>query len=123
MNNREIHKVQERRRYKRYDTSNISIALKPCEDLKTNNSLNIIDFNRYGLALYSKQNFRVGETLHLSLSDKSGYDIEVEGFVCNRTPSGEGFRCGLRFIETNDSGEAQTMRLFEMEQTLERLAS
>ena len=122
MNTRNDRAAQERRRYHRYDASNIAIRLKHGENRSDIKPLNIIDFNRYGLALYSNHSFKVGNTLDFILSDDSGHYVEITGFVCNRAPTSDGFRCGLRFIETVTSDESQTT-LFEMEQVLERLAS
>jgi hypothetical protein len=123
MNTQVSQNARERRRYHRYDASNISISLKSTEDLKANESLSIIDFNRFGLALFSNQSFKIGDTLNLVLSDSSGDKVEITAFVCNRAPTEDGFRCGLCFIETNISSENQTTKLFEMEQALESIAS
>lgn len=125
MNKKAGRQAQERRRCHRYDSSNISITLKSQSSSapSDNNKLNIVDFNRYGLALCSDRSFRVGDTLSLMLSDQSGHEVNVEGFVCNRATSDEGFRCGLRFVESNAQGQTIITALLEMEQKLDKLAS
>ncbi len=125
MNKRAGRQAQERRRCHRYDASNISVTLKsqsPSPPTKSN-ILNIVDFNRYGLALSSDHSFRVGDTLGLMLSDESGHEVSVEGFVCNRAASDEGFRCGLRFVESNAYDQTLITALLEMEEELDTLAS
>lgn len=125
MNKRAGRRAQERRRCHRYDASNISVTLKSQSPSppNENSNLKLVDFNRHGLALSGDHSFRVGDTLSLMLSDQSGHEVNVEGFVCNRATSDEGFRCGLRFVESNAQGQTLITALLEMEQKLDKLAS
>jgi len=116
--------TNERRHHQRFLAPELSIALqslKSKEELTQNTNLCVVDFNRFGMAIESEHNFKIGDELRLIVSDKYKREIKVNGFVCNRAKLNDGYRCGLHFLEQNESGF--TLTLTEMEKSLEQLAS
>ena len=116
--------TNERRHHQRFLAPDLSIALhtlKSKEALTQDTYLCVVDFNRFGMAIESEHNFKIGDELCLLISDKYKREIKVNGFVCNRAKKAESYRCGLHFLEQNESGFTKT--LVEMEKSLEQLAS
>lgn len=114
----------ERRSHRRYLAPTLSILLKSAEskvnDIKSI-QLSIVDFNCVGMAIQSQHNFRVGEELKLTISDKYNQSVDVDCFVCNRAKTAEGHRSGLHFINQGDDNQATMQLLMSIEQQFDKV--
>jgi len=116
--------TNERRHHQRFLAPELSIALQTLKsktELTQNTNLCVLDFNRFGMAIESEHNFKIGDELCLLVSDKYKREIKINGFVCNRARTNAGYRCGLYFLAQNES--AFTLALVAMERGLELLVS
>jgi len=112
----------ERRTHQRYLASTLSISLKPSkpsEKRRPDSHLCIIDFNRFGMAIQSEYPFKVGEKLHLMISDEYEQIIDVSCCVCNRAKTTDAYRYGLHFVEQHETDKKTKQSLVSMEQQLE----
>jgi len=89
-------------------SSNLSGELSP-------KYLQTFDFNRYGIALETKESYSVGEVLKIQLCNERENCAEIKGLICNRIPTDDGYRIGIRFESTNDQASSDTMLLMERE--------
>mgnify|MGYP000143706003 FL=1 len=94
----------ERRTHQRYLAPGLSILLKSIQSkvdiLNEEVLLSTIDFNRFGMAIKSLHNFKIGDELKLVLTDACEQSVEVSCFVSNRAKSETGYRCGLHFFDS-----------------------
>ncbi len=66
-----------------------------------------VDFNRYGIGLETGHNFAIGDILQLVIRTDDATIAEVNGVVCNRSTTRNGYRFGIRF-EHENYPEAET---------------
>jgi len=77
--------------------------------------LQAADFNRYGIALETEENYSVGDVLDIRLCNELEHCTEIKGLVCNRIPTVDGYRIGARFESENDDAASDAMLLLERE--------
>ena len=92
-----------------------SIADQQNEDIL----LSTIDFNRFGMAIESQHNFKIGDELQLVISDGTDHSVEVSCFVCNRSKTNNSYRCGLHFMDQNINHTKTKETLISLEEQLE----
>ena len=103
----------ERRQHSRYPANHLRVMVK---SLRNQNSewgmglISTVDFNRFGIGLETAENFAIGDILALIIRTDDSVLAEVNGLVCNRTQTEQGFRFGVRFehegCENEESPEA-----------------
>jgi len=109
-----------RRNHERYLAPSFSLLLKSIADKQNENILlSTIDFNRFGMAIESQYNFKIGDELQLVISDGSDHSVEVSCFVCNRSKTNNSYRCGLHFIGQNTDNTKTKDSLISLEEQLE----
>jgi hypothetical protein len=90
----------ERRQYTRYPTNHLRVLVK---SLRGEGSdwqpalISSVDFNRFGIGLETEYNFTIGDILSLVIRTDDSTIAEVNGLVCNRTETEQGYRFGVRF--------------------------
>jgi hypothetical protein len=100
--------LQDRRIYSRYPASHLKVAVK---SLRKRSSqwqdafVSAVDFNRHGVALETGHNFAIGDILVLFISTDDDTLARVNGLVCNRTITEQGYRLGIRF--EHQGGESE----------------
>ncbi|MFT7371658.1 MAG: hypothetical protein ACI9T9_000334 [Oleiphilaceae bacterium] len=113
----------DRRTHERYLAPSFSLLLKSTQynanHLSENISLLTVDFNRFGMAIESQHNFKIGDELQLVISDGINHSVEVSCFVCNRAKIKNSYRCGLHFIEQNNNKGKIKETLISLEEQLE----
>jgi len=114
----------ERRTHHRYLAPTLSVLLKSSES-KTHDinsmQLSMLDFNCFGMAIESKQSFKVGEELQLIISDNINQSVDVDCFVCNRAKTSAGYRSGLYFMHQGEDIIASRKLLMSMEQQFDEV--
>ena len=111
----------ERRAHQRYSAPSISISLKSVESRDESEQqvhLSAVDFNRFGMAIHSQHNFKIGDKLHIEISDGSIQAIDLISVVCNRAKTEDGYRSGLHFQSQDNSDASREQALIELETTL-----
>ena len=112
-----------RRSHERYLAPSFSLLLKPTLAIADQQleeiSLSTIDFNRFGMAIESLHNFKIGDELLLEISDGAEHSVEVSCFVCNRAKINDNYRCGLHFIDQTTNDTKTKASLISLEQQLE----
>lgn len=109
-----------RRNHERYLAPSFSLLLKSIADQEIEDILlSSIDFNRFGMAIESQHNFKIGDELQLVISDGEGHSVEVSCFVCNRSKTNNRYRCGLHFIGQNTNNTKTKASLISLEEQLE----
>lgn len=91
---------QERRHYSRFPAQHLQVMVKSFRAVECDwepGQISSVDFNRYGIALETNQNFVVGDILRIVIRTDDNTVAEVNGLVCNRTQTEFGFRFGIRF--------------------------
>ena len=109
---------EEKRKYHRYSVGHLRVkvgSISGLSDELTPRYLQSVDFNRYGIALQTRKNYSVGEVLTISLCNEQESFAEVKGLVCNRIPTDDGYRIGIRFEPENDQAACEAMLLLERE--------
>ncbi len=103
----------DRRFYHRFPADHLKVAVKSLREQNAHWEdayISAVDFNRHGIALDTDYNFTVGDILMLFISTDDDTLAKVNGLVCNRTLTDDGFRFGIRFehqpLETEESPEA-----------------
>ncbi|MGK0500413.1 MAG: hypothetical protein ACJAYG_002063 [Oceanicoccus sp.] len=102
------HTYDERRQYGRYPANHLRVLVK---SLRTPNSdwemalINTVDFNRFGIGLETDINFAVGDILSMVIRTDDATLAEVNGLVCNRRVTENGFRFGVRFEHDGSAQE------------------
>ena len=113
----------DRRTHERYLAPSFSLLLKSTLSTATQQNedilLSTIDFNRFGMAIESQHNFKIGDELQLVISDGAEHAVEVSCFVCNRSKTNESYRCGLHFIGQTTNGTKTKQSLISLEEQLE----
>ena len=105
-------KPSERRNYSRFPAQHLKVLVKSLRNQGDweMGSISSVDFNRYGIALESSQNFVVGDILAMVIRTDDATIAEVNGLVCNRSQTDAGYRFGIRFehegCEDEESPEA-----------------
>ena len=90
----------ERRSHSRYPAQHIKVLVK---SLRTPGSewehalISSVDFNRYGIGLETNHNFVIGDIVSMIIQTDDSTIAEVNGLVCNRSITADGFRLGIRF--------------------------
>jgi len=109
---------EERRQYHRYSVDHLSAKVMSSFDFSGElapKHLETVDFNRYGIGLETKESYSVGEVLKIQLCNELESCAEIKGLVCNRIPTGDGYRIGIRFESENDQAASDVMLLLERE--------
>lgn len=91
---------QERRNYSRFPAQHLQVMVKSLRAMECDwepGQISSVDFNRYGIALETSQNFVIGDILRIVIRTDDNTVAEVNGLVCNRTQTDFGFRFGIRF--------------------------
>lgn len=99
---------EDRRIYSRYPAGHIKVAVKSLRsaDAKWEDALvSAVDFNRHGIALETHYNFTIGDILLLFITTDDDTLAKVNGLVCNRSITDQGFRFGIRFEHQGNQGE------------------
>jgi len=119
MNNTNVN----RRNHERYLAPSFSLLLKSTQSIANQQIENIllstIDFNRFGMAIESQHNFKIGDEIQLVISDGADHSVEVSCFVCNRSKTNNRYRCGLHFIAQNTNNSHTKKTLISLEEQLE----
>jgi len=112
-----------RRNHERYLAPSFSLLLKSFQSIADQQDedilLSTIDFNRFGMAIESQHNFKIGDELQLVISDGAENSVEVSCFVCNRSKTNDSYRCGLHFIGQNTNNTKTKQSLISLEEQLE----
>lgn len=114
-------KNSERRNHHRFSAPGLSILLKSLRSkVENTNSVQLfsLDFNRFGMAVQSQHNFKIGDEMRVVISDGLNKAVEVACFVCNRAKLEEGYRCGLHFMAKNEECSVTRESLIAVEQGL-----
>jgi len=113
----------DRRTHERYLAPSFSLLLKSSQSIANQQNkdilLSTIDFNRFGMAIESQYNFKIGDELQLVISDGAENAVEVSCFVCNRSKINNNYRCGLHFIGQNINTTRTKQSLISLEEQLE----
>lgn len=110
----------DRRTHERYLAPSFSLLLQSIANQQNENiSLSTVDFNRFGMAIESQHNFKIGDELQLVISDGADHSVEVSCFVCNRAKINDSYRCGLHFIEQTANNDKTKETLISLEERLE----
>ena len=99
---------QERRHHSRYPGEQLRVLVKSARDQDPNwemGYISSVDFNRYGIALETSHNFIVGDILSLVIRTDDATLAEVNGLICNRAVTEQGYRFGIRFEHEGCSDE------------------
>jgi len=115
----------DRRTHERYLAPSFSLLLKSIQSTVNQQNedifLSTIDFNRFGMAIESQHNFKIGDELQLIISDGADHTVEVSCFVCNRAKTNNSYRCGLHFIDQNTHNTLTKASLISLEEQLEEV--
>jgi hypothetical protein len=113
----------DRRTHERYLAPSFSLLLKSIQSTANQQNedieLSTIDFNRFGMAIESQHNFKIGDELQLVISDGADNSVEVFCFVCNRAKTNDSYRCGLHFTGQNTHNTQIKESLISLEEQLE----
>ena len=113
----------DRRTHERYSAPSLSLLLKSPRAITHLNDekieLSTIDFNRFGMAIESQHNFKIGDELLLVISDGTKHSVEVACFVCNRAKVDNNYRCGLHFMDQSATNAQTQASLISLEAQLE----
>ncbi len=103
----------ERRIHSRFPANHLKVLVK---SLRTPGAdwglgeISSVDFNRYGIAIETAENFAIGDILALAIRTDDGTLAEINGLICNRAVIERGYRFGVRFehegSEDEDSPDA-----------------
>jgi hypothetical protein len=86
----------ERRSLPRFEGRNMEVGLRQ-RGRFTRSSATVIDFNRHGVALLSREPLQKEKQIFLSLRCGEVFLDNVIGVVHNCIPQADGYRCGIQF--------------------------
>lgn len=90
----------ERRAHSRYPAQHLKVLARSLRHEDSSwkaGSISSVDFNRYGICLESHCNYPIGDILTLIIRTDDSTIAEVNGLICNRTQTTDGFRFGIQF--------------------------
>lgn len=100
--------TQDRREHTRYAAHHLAVFVRALREEGENwvpAEISSVDFNRYGIALETQQNFATGELLAMVIRNDDYSMAEVIGVICNRSNTEHGYRFGIRFeYDDSDNG-------------------
>lgn len=88
--------TDDRRQTTRHSAAHISVAVRPRGRLTTLGA-EAVDFNRYGIAVYTDQPLDREQCVFLTLACGDVRVSQLVGIVHNCVRQGDRFRCGIRF--------------------------
>jgi hypothetical protein len=100
--------TEDRRLYDRFPAQHLRVLARSMRAENSNweaGSISSVDFNRYGICLETRCNFAVGDILSMIIRTDDSTIAEINGVICNRSNSEQGFRFGVRFEHSNDQSE------------------
>ncbi len=77
---------KERRQFSRYDSSGLLVTVKHYEisnEFKNSEKVKAVDFNQFGVAFESVQEFKIGDKISLDLSKKKDRISDIIGTIIN----------------------------------------
>lgn len=98
----------ERRLYGRFPASQLKVAVKSLREKNPaweDAYVSAVDFNRHGIALETSHNFAIGDIVLLFITTDDDTLAKVNGLVCNRSVTDNGFRFGIRFEHNAHQGQ------------------
>ncbi len=98
----------ERRQHNRYPASHLRVLVKSLREQDRDWEMGLIstvDFNRFGIGLEIDHNYAIGDILSLVIRTDDSTLAEINGLVCNREQTAQGFRFGIRFEHEDSSAE------------------
>lgn len=94
----------DRRLHHRYPANHLKVLIKSLRNSEGEweaGLISSVDFNRYGIGLETQHNFVIGDILSLIIRTDDSTLAEINGLVCNRTQTANGYRFGVRFEHEN----------------------
>ena len=100
---------EDRRIYSRYPAGHLKVAIKSLRESQAvweDATVTAVDFNRHGISLETEHNFTVGDIVLLFITTDDDTLAKVNGLICNRTLTDQGYRFGIRFEHKGYEEEA-----------------